>query len=98
MNDPLVEFAEQLVSAKGLQLEPEARQRIVQDVTIAVEDHIHAEMLGRLSDEQLDAFDREITDDSTAEDTLAFFARNGVDAQDSATVAMERFKQAYLGE
>lgn len=98
MNNPLLDTARQLVATKGIRIESDVQEQLVQEVAEALEDHINGELLSRLTDEQLDAFDREITDDTTADDTLAFFTRNGVDIQDATKVAMTRFKQAYLGE
>lgn len=97
MNNPLTDVAQQMVAAKRIQLEPEAQDRLVQEIAAILQDHINAELLSRLTNEQLGAFDSEVTDVMTADETLAFFARNGVDIQDATQTAIMRFKQAYLG-
>lgn len=97
MDDPILSAARSLVEEKSPHIDAEAKEIMTNEVALAIEDHINAELLNRLSAEQVEQFNREVTDDTSEDEALAFFTRAGVDINDAVTVALRRFKRAYLG-
>jgi hypothetical protein len=104
MNDYLVdyevlaEFLDKLLAEKYPNQPAEELKSIREDGIRKLDDKIGKEVFGTLTEPQLDELDHLLDNQSaTPEDYQEFFKKSGIDVEFKVTLAMQDFKQEFLG-
>jgi hypothetical protein len=90
-------LALQMVEAKG-HANDEIKEEVVQEVLTMLEDAVNLELLSRMSKDQMDEFNVLLADDGTTNEQIVGFVYDcGIDIKNVNTVALTKFRVAYLG-
>lgn len=93
------EFLDSLLTEKGIvDVDPEVREGIHEDLKIELYKHINRAAVSRLSEEKIAELDKLAEDENFKNEQLWEFVQNaGVDLNAEAQNVMEKFRQLYLG-
>lgn len=90
-------LALQMVEAKG-HANDEFKEEVVQEVLGMLEDAVNIELLSRMSKSQMDEFNELLADENTTNEQIVGFVYDcGIDINNVNTVALTKFRVAYLG-
>lgn len=94
--DPLRQIAADIVDTKG-GIDEDLRTKMINELVVTMERFINTELLAHLSDEQAQEFSQFLDTNPTEEATLQFFKERGINVEVAVTVALQQFKDAYVG-
>lgn len=95
-DDPLVKIATSLVDSRP-GISDVVREKMIGELVAAMERHINAELISRLDDNQAQEFLAFLDSEPDDAATVQFFTERNVDVNNAVTVALQSFKDAYVG-
>lgn len=96
-NEELKKFVASIIEEKKLTgVEQDIKDKLVEDLTIRLEDQINRALIDSLNDEQFKEFEALVNSQDTQK-LSTFFKDKGVPVQTVVAQVMTRFKTAYLG-
>ena len=94
--DPLRQIAENIVNARQ-GISDVVREKMIAELIVSMERFINTELLARLDDNQAQEFLSFLDTNPNDEQTLQFFKDRNVNVEEAVTVALQNFKDAYVG-
>lgn len=97
-NDSVSAFVDKLIEQRGfLDITPEAREEIKNDILVRVDDFIAARVIAALSDEDVKTFEQMLKDNKSSEEVQQFVTTHVPDFNNFLTNVLMEFKDVYLG-
>lgn len=94
--DPLRKIAEDIVADKD-DIDESLRERMINELVQIMERFINKQLVSQLNDTQAKEFSDFLDSDPSDEQTVQFFKDKNIDVDKSIVIALQSFKDAYLG-
>lgn len=94
--DPLRRVAEDIVADKG-NIDGSLKERMIDELVQTMERFINTQLVSQLNDMQAKEFSDLLDSDPSNEQTIQFFKDRNIDVNKSVVIALQSFKDAYLG-
>lgn len=94
--DPLRQIAVNIVNARE-GISDVVREKMIDELVVTMERFINTELLARLDDAQAQEFLNFLDTNPNDEQTVQFFKDRNVNVDEAVTVALQNFKDAYVG-
>lgn len=98
MENSVDEFLESLLADKGIDVEPDIKEELINEMRGKLTDEINRAAINALSEEKADELAKLIDDPEFTDEKMAEFMQNsGVDLASVTLDTMLRFRTFYLG-
>ena len=94
--DPLRQIAQSIVSQK-VGINDTVKEKMMNELVIAMERSINTELLARLDNAQAQEFLDLINKNPSDEETVEFFKKKNINIDEAVAVALQSFKDSYIG-
>ena len=94
--DPLQEVAESIVNQR-VGINETVRKKMIDELVLSMERMINTESLSRLDNNQAQQFSDFLDTNPSDEETIQFFKNKNIDINEAVAVALQSFKDAYIG-